>query len=410
MGSGDGAGRADATIDPRLCDAVLFDVAGLTPLGKTVAESTGALARRLHDAGVKAAVVDADADAGLPGRPDPATLLAVARSLGVRPGRAAVVGDSGAAVSAARGGGFQFVIGLDRSGAATATLRDCGADVVIGDLAEITVRAIDRRMSQLPDALRSFEQFTGVALARHPAVFFDFDGTLSTIVDQPGAATLVPGADAALRSLAAMYPVGVLSGRDLADIRERVGIPGLWYAGSHGFEIASPDGSVHRNETAAQAVPLLAQAAGELSDQLREIDGVVVEHKTYAVAVHYRNAGPGAATAVTAAVHDAGRRHGLKVTSGRRVVELRPRVDWDKGRTLRWILDRLTGMDPLLPIFVGDDLTDEDGFDAVLHDGVGIVVCHTEDGDRATAARFRLDDPDDVRELIEALVEHRRSP
>jgi trehalose-phosphatase len=93
------------------------------------------------------------------------------------------------------------------------------------------------------------------------------------------------------------------------------------------------------------------------------------------------------------------------VTSGRKVVELRPDVDWDKGKTLEWIVDRITGQESLLPIFIGDDLTDEDAFDSVLHDGVGIVVRHTEDGDRATAARYCLNDPDQVRKFIERLVE-----
>jgi trehalose-phosphatase len=130
-----------------------------------------------------------------------------------------------------------------------------------------------------------------------------------------------------------------------------------------------------------------------------------VEHKRYAVAVHYRNAAPEAARTVTAAVHDVGRSSGLKVTSGRKVVELRPDVDWDKGKTLEWIAARVAGQEPLLPIFLGDDLTDEDGFDSVLHDGVGIMVRHTEDGDRATAARYCLEDPQQVREFIERLVE-----
>ena len=75
-------------------------------------------------------------------------------------------------------------------------------------------------------------------------------------------------------------------------------------------------------------------------------------------------------------------------------MELRPNVDWNKGRTLEWIVDQIASREPLLPIFVGDDLTDEDAFDAVLHDGIGIVVRHTEDGNRATAARYALDNPE----------------
>ena len=398
--------------------------------GVPVFGSTVALVRRLRDAGVAVAVFSASRNCAavldsagiadlfgvrvdgvvaeeldLPGKPDPAMLLEAARRLGIRPARAVVVEDSEAGVTAARAGGFGLVIGVDRTGGAGSELSARGADVVISDLADVTVRTIDRRMSALPNALASFGQLASVVGARRPALFFDFDGTLSEIVDQPGAATLVDGAAEALRALAALYPVAVLSGRDLADIRDRVGIPGLWYAGSHGFEMIGPDGTHHSNETAAQAIPILADAAAELTEMLSGISGVSVEHKRYAVAVHYRNAAPDAAGAVTAAVHDVGRRSGLKVTAGRKVVELRPQVDWDKGKTLEWIVEKVAGQEPLLPIFLGDDLTDEDAFDSVLHDGVGIVVRHTEDGDRATAARYCLDNPGQVREFIDRLVQ-----
>ena len=75
------------------------------------------------------------------------------------------------------------------------------------------------------------------------------------------------------------------------------------------------------------------------------------------------------------------------------LVELRPDIDWDKGTTLAWIRDRIDATGSLLPIYIGDDLTDEDAFDAVGFDGIGIVVRHDEDGDRKTAARFSLRSP-----------------
>ena len=92
---------------------------------------------------------------------------------------------------------------------------------------------------------------------------------------------------------------------------------------------------------------------------------------------------------------------GLRVTSGRMLVELRPDIDWDKGTTLAWIRDRIDPAGDLLPIYIGDDLTDEDAFDAVHFDGIGIVVGHDEDGDRKTAAHFALQSPDQVREFIQ---------
>jgi alpha,alpha-trehalase len=97
-----------------------------------------------------------------------------------------------------------------------------------------------------------------------------------------------------------------------------------------------------------------------------------------------------------------GRRDGLRVTNGRKVVELRPDVDWNKGTTLAWIRDQIEG--PVAPVYIGDDLTDEDAFDAVRADGVGILVRHTEDGDRRSAARFTLENPCQVREFLDRLV------
>jgi trehalose 6-phosphate phosphatase len=365
-------------IDPRRLDAVLFDVGD---------QPDAAVEARLRDAGVR---VD---------RSDAPALVESANRLAVRPGRCAVVASTQAGVTAARAGGFALVVAIDSTGAL-----DCrGADAVVSDVREIGVRTGDRRMSELPDGLQALDLTT----ERQPAVFYDFDGTLSEIVEDPDSARLVDGAADALTSLSAACPVAILSGRDLADVRERIGLPGLWYAGSHGFELTGPDGTHHQNPEAAASIPVLAGASADLADQLGHIPGVVVEHKRFGVAVHYRNAARDRVGEVAAAVRTAGQRTALRVTTGREVIELRPNIDWDKGKTLRWVLDYIRdneGAGPLLPIYLGDDITDEDAFDAVDGDGIGILVRHSDDGDRATAARYALDDPDRVREFTERLA------
>ena len=336
---------------------------------------------------------------GLPGKPDPAVLLEATSRLGAAPERSVVIEDAEAGVQAGRNGGFAFVIGVDRTGHAEALLR-CGADVVVPDLADVAVRSGDKRMSRLPNALDSYGQLIGVVGGRQPFVCLDFDGTLSEIVSDPDAATLVDGAAKALENLAARCPVAILSGRDLADIRDRVGLPGIWYAGSHGFELVGPDGSHHHNDAAASAVPVLESAATELREKLAQTPGVRVEHKRYAVAVHYRNVAPERVGGIVASVHRHGKRHGLRVTGGRKVIELRPDIDWDKGTALAWIRDQIHQTGRVLPIYVGDDLTDEDAFDAIRFDGVGVVVRHDEDGGRPTAAQFTLNNPGEVREFL----------
>jgi len=365
-------------IDPRRLDAVLFDL-GDRP--------DAAVEARLRDAGVR---VD---------RSDAPALVESANRLAVRPGRCAVVASTEAGVAAARAGGFALVVAIDSTGA----LDGRGADTVVKDVREIGVRTGDRRMSEMPDGLQALDLTT----ERQPAVFYDFDGTLSEIVEDPDSARLVDGAADALTSLSAACPVAILSGRDLADVRERIGLPGLWYAGSHGFELTGPDGTHHQNPDAAASIPVLAGAAADLADQLGHIPGVMVEHKRFGVAVHYRNAARDRVGEVAAAVRTAGQRTALRVTTGREVIELRPNIDWDKGKTLRWVLDHIRDNDgaaPLLPIYLGDDITDEDAFDAVDYDGIAILVRHSDDGDRATAARYALDDPDRVREFTERLA------
>ena len=365
-------------IDPRRLDAVLFDLDD---------QPDAAVTARLRDAGVRVDSSDATA------------LLESANRLAVRPGRCAVVASTEAGVTAARAGGFALVVAIDSTGA----LDSRDADTVVSDVREVGVRTGYRRMSELPDGLQALELTTG----RQPAVFYDFDGTLSEIVEDPDSARLVDGAAEALISLSAGCPVAILSGRDLADVRERIGLPGIWYAGSHGFELTGPDGAHHQNPEAAASIPVLAQAAAELADQVGHIPGVVVEHKRFGVAVHYRNAARDRVGEVAAAVRTVGQRTPLRVTTGREVIELRPNIDWDKGKTLRWVLDYIRdneGAGPLLPIYLGDDITDEDAFDAVDDDGIAILVRHSDDGDRATAARYALDDPDRVREFTERLA------
>nr|WP_234712947.1 trehalose-phosphatase [Mycolicibacterium komanii] len=412
--------KTPVTIDPRLYDAALF---GLDGLADDVA-STVTLAKKLNDAGMgtavystsrscdrKSAAADLDdlftvrvdgvvAEAlGLTEQPHPAVLLEASAGLGVAPERAVVIEGSELGVRVARQGGFALVIGVAPAGSHERLLSS-GADVVVSDVAEVSVRLGDRRMSTLPNALDSYGQMIAAVDGRRPVVCLDFDGTLSEIVSDPDAAVLVDGAAEALAAMAEQCPVAILSGRDLADIRARVGVCGVWYAGSHGFEMVGPDGTEYHNPDAAAALPALQQAADALCDRLGSITGVYVERKRYAVAVHYRIASAESVAEIVATTHGCGARFGLRVTAGRMVVELRPDIDWDKGSALKWIQDRLSTESRLIPIYIGDDLTDEDAFDALRAGGVGIAVRHDEDRDRPSAAGFTLDNPQQVREFL----------
>jgi alpha,alpha-trehalase len=334
------------------------------------------------------------------GKPDRSALAEAVFRLGAPAERVVVVDSSETAVDGARNAGLGLVIGVDRIGHADELLR-CGADVVVCDLADVDVVIDLRRMSALPNALDSYGQLTGVVRFRPLMVFVDFDGTLSPITPDPEAATLVYGAAEALKHLAEQCPVAVLSDRDLDDVRSRVNLPGIWYAGSHGLELMAPDGAYHKNERGCAVIPVIERAAAQLRATLAHVPGILVEHKRFAVAVHYRDVPPEHIGEVIASTRRLGQWEDLRVISGRKRVELRPDIESDTGTTVSWIRDQVKGQHGVLPMYIGDDLTDEAAFDAVRLDGIGIVVRHSEHGDRQTAAKFILESPEQVREFLE---------
>jgi trehalose 6-phosphate phosphatase len=233
------------------------------------------------------------------------------------------------------------------------------------------------------------------------AVFLDYDGTLTPIVSRPEDAWLSESMRETLRSLAARVPVAILSGRDLDDVRGRVHVDGIVYAGSHGFDIAGA-GGLHR-ELGAAYLPVLEAAERELREELDEIPGAQLERKHFSVAAHYRNVDENDASKVALAVDAVAARHReLRRIDGKKVYELLPDIDWDKGKAVLWLLETLElERGNALPIFIGDDRTDEDGFRALEKRGVGILVSEQP---HVTAASYWLNNPEEVEYFLRELI------
>ena len=237
--------------------------------------------------------------------------------------------------------------------------------------------------------------------SRRPAFFLDYDGTLTPIVPRPEDAVLGESMRTVLRELADRHPVAIVSGRGRPDVRERIGVEGLWYAGSHGFDISGPDAEITW-EGAASVVPTVREVTTRLQFDLAGIEGAQVEPKRFTVAVHYRRVADRDLSRAEAIVDRAvGEHPELRKAGGKKVWEIRPDFDWDKGRAVEWLLESL-GLDgeEIVPIYVGDDETDEDAFRALAGrnpPGIGLLVSEEP---RPTAARYRLRDPDDVREWL----------
>ena len=241
-------------------------------------------------------------------------------------------------------------------------------------------------------------------LRRHtPALFLDFDGTLAEIVDRPEWATIDPDMRAAVVRVARTCPVAIISGRDLGDVRQRVDIAGICYAGSHGFEITGPGGLHHEHPQGIAALPALDAVKRELGDLLGDIPGALLERKRFSLAVHYRLVHPQDISRIEAAVSAALRQHaGLRRSPGKMVIDLQPDVAWHKGAAITWLLEALgLGGPDVVPVYIGDDVTDEDAFRTLADTGIGIVVTQQV---RPSAARYRLRDPGEVRCFLEALA------
>jgi trehalose-phosphatase len=251
----------------------------------------------------------------------------------------------------------------------------------------------------LPSALKQVQEI--VRRNDRPALFLDYDGTLTPIVSQPEKALLSDSMRQALQSLVMQVPVAILSGRDLDDVRQCVNISAIVYAGSHGFDIAGPRGL--RKELATEFLPRLDIVEKEIGEQLTGIPGARLERKRFSIAAHYRNVNENDVSKVERAVSEVAARHReLRKMDGKKVYELLPDIEWDKGKAVLWLLENL-GLEraTVRPIYIGDDRTDEDAFRALGRRGVGILVSEQP---RPTKASYSLKEPTEVQRFLRELV------
>lgn len=349
----------------------------------------------------------------LAGKPAPDMLLRAAEQLGVEPSQAIVLEDAVAGVRAGKAGGFGMVVGVARDRPA-GELADAGADRVVRDVRDLNTAEGcppgENARRAVPSAISHIDRIAERLDGHRLALFLDYDGTLTPIVRRAEDAILSDEMRSLLRELAGCCTVAIISGRDRTDAEQMVRVEGLVYAGSHGFDIQGPDIRM-RHEQARQALPALDQAEKQLREQVDTVSGARVERKRFAIAVHYREvAGDADLQRIEQIVDEVCKGHPhLRKKGGKKIFELQPDVEWDKGRAVSWLTDTLGMNHPgVIVIYIGDDVTDEDAFRAIRDHGIGIQVAATSSETPMTSetqATYFLRDCDEVRQFLHRLWE-----
>ncbi len=393
---------------------------------ETILESVGL--EKLFETRVDGVV---SAQLKLKGKPEGDIFVKASRNLNAVPSKTVIVEDAISGIQAGRNGGFGLVLGVARNNNESELIEN-GADIVVSDLAKISMEYIEKWFHRKPLSLPSFlesnketinnlsENRTNgkdVIINSHynhnnistlfnkkKVVFLDYDGTLTPIVERPELAVLSSEMRAAIKHLAEKYTVAIVSGRMREDVEKLVGIKGIFYAGSHGFDIMGPGFSMMHPKV-KEIMPVISQIIKQLSEKLSDIQGILIEEKKFSVAVHYRLVEqqylPRIKEIIDEIIKDQNK---ICLMSGKKVFEILPDIDWDKGKAVRWIIDALkVSWQDVCVVYIGDDVTDEYAFRTLRTRGFGILVSNES---KESAADFRLSSTEEVKKLFEKVVAH----
>lgn len=222
-------------------------------------------------------------------------------------------------------------------------------------------------------------------------LFLDYDGTLTPIVKSPDKAFISEYMRSLIIRLKEYIPIAVISGRSLQDIKGRAGIEDIIYAGNHGAEIWNGSKIVKGQESEVES-NLLKEFLDKLKNKLSHIEGILIEDKGVTAGIHFRMA----KVKNMAEFFDTFSKiakdyeNSFKVTSGKKVFEIRPLNAWNKGDAVLWIIKNLGN--GKIPVYIGDDTTDEDAFRAIKGKGISICIGGSSEADYYLTGQQEVED------------------
>lgn len=242
---------------------------------------------------------------------------------------------------------------------------------------------------------------------KHIFLFLDCDGTLAPIEGSPDKAAVPKETKILLEEMHKNPKVklAIISGRAIRDVKRIVGVEGLIYAGNHGLEIEGPKLKFEA-PVPLRSKEVIKKIKGQLMKEISNIKGTLLEDKGLTLSLHYRLVNRRGVPLVKDLFDEAVKpylaKRLIKVTSGKKVFEIRPPVEWDKGKVVLWLLARSRfslGDEDIFPIYIGDDITDEDAFAALKDKGVGVFVGKP----KTSQAKYYLRNPGEVRQFLKWL-------
>lgn len=281
-----------------------------------------------------------------------------------------------------------------------------------------------------PSALSSFDRMMNAAKGKRIVVFLDYDGTLAPIVDDPDRAFMSDTMRSAVREVARYFPTAIISGRSRDKVYDFVQLNDVYYAGSHGMDIMAPprrqrprDGKYLIKspdkkgkeavlfQPAREFLPFILQIVEVLKEKTRGIQGVMIEDNKFCISVHFRRVRKEDYCILEKTVTSVLEKYPhFRLTSGRKVMEIRPSIEWNKGHALEYLLETLgfSNSTDVLPLYIGDDRTDEDAFKVIRSKGSGYPIIVTSKP-KDSAALNSLRDPSEVWSFLLRLARWRRN-
>lgn len=240
--------------------------------------------------------------------------------------------------------------------------------------------------------------------AKYIYLGFDFDGTLSPIVDDSKQASMQPEISPIIRDMVRheVVEIAVFSGRSIGDLKERVNLEGIALSGDHGFVIEMPSGQIYKPKSVSAKEDLQQQIA-RIEAITSTLSGVKLEPKESSITVHYRQASDGTGEQLKSILETLVEGSAFQLQSGRMCWEINPRIHWNKGSAYNWVKHEYFSEDiDLFEMYIGDDRTDEDVFQAMPPGSYPVFVKSSE-RNKAINAQYYLNSQTEVYTLLDKI-------